>query len=85
MRAGEFEVYVEHEGKRARDDDLVRGKLGHADVLGLPRVGLRGVEGDALPVRSAFMAPRTFSECEGSRLGGTAMVYNVFENTYVYL
>ena len=24
------------------------------------------------------MAPRTFSECEGSRLGGTAMVYNVF-------
>ena len=24
------------------------------------------------------MAPRTFSECEGSRLGGTDMVYNVF-------
>ena len=29
-------------------------------------------------VRSAFIAPRTFFECEGSRLGGTAMVYNVF-------
>ena len=29
-------------------------------------------------VRSAFIALRTFSECEGSRLGGTAMVYNVF-------
>ena len=28
-----------------------------------------------LTVRSAFMAPRTFSECEWSRLGGTAMVY----------
>ena len=29
-------------------------------------------------VRSAFIAPRTFFECAGSRLGGTAMVYNVF-------
>ena len=32
-----------------------------------------------LTVRSAFMAPRVFSLCEGSRLGGTAMVY-----IYVY-
>ena len=48
VSAGYFEVDVEHEGERARDDDLVRGKLGHADVQGLPRVGLRGVEGDAL-------------------------------------
>ena len=29
-------------------------------------------------VRSAFIAPSTFSECEGSRLGGTVMVYMVF-------
>ena len=48
VSARDFEVDVEHEGERARDDDLVRGKLGHADVQGLPRVGLRGVEGDAL-------------------------------------
>ena len=48
MSAGDFEVDVEHEGERARNDDLVCSKLGHADVQGLPRVGLRGVEGDAL-------------------------------------
>ena len=48
LSAGDFEVYVEHEGERARDDDLIHGKLGHADVQGLPRVGLRGVEGDSL-------------------------------------
>ena len=48
LRSGDFEVYVEHKGERARDDDLVHGKLGHADVQGLPRVGLRGVEGDSL-------------------------------------
>ena len=48
VSAGDFEVDVEHERERARDDDLVRGKLGHADVQGLPRVFLRGVEGDAL-------------------------------------
>ena len=29
-------------------------------------------------VRSAFIAPSTFSECEGRRLGGTAMVYYGF-------
>ena len=48
LSARDFEVNIEHERKRARDDDLVRGKLGHADVQGIPRVGLRGVEGDAL-------------------------------------
>ena len=48
VSTGYFEVNVEHEGERARDDDLVLRKLGHADVQGLPRVGLRGVEGDAL-------------------------------------
>ena len=48
VSAGEFEVYVEHEGERARDDNLIRAKLGHVDVQGLPRVGLRGVEGDSL-------------------------------------
>ena len=48
LRSGDFEVDVEHERKRARDDDLVLRKLGHVDVQGLPRVGLRGVEGDAL-------------------------------------
>ena len=46
VSTGDFEVDVEHEGKRARDDDLVLRKLGHADVQGLPRVGLRGVESD---------------------------------------
>ena len=48
VRSGDFEVDVEHERKRARDDDLILRKLGHVDVQGLPRVGLRGVEGDAL-------------------------------------
>ena len=68
----------EHEGERARYNDLIHGKLGHADVQGLPRFGLRGLKVILFTVRSAFIAPRTFSECEGSRLGGTAMVYNVF-------
>ena len=48
VSTGDFEVDVEHERKRARDDDLFLRKLGHVDVQGLPRVGLRGVEGDAL-------------------------------------
>ena len=48
LRSGDFEVYVEHEGERARDDDLVSRKLGHVDVQGLARVGACGVEGDAL-------------------------------------
>ena len=42
---------------------------------GLASVGLKVMR---FTVRSAFIAPRTFSECEGSRLGGTAMVYIVF-------
>ena len=48
MSAGDFEIDVEHEGERARDDDLVLSKLGHRDVQGFPRVGLRGIEGNAL-------------------------------------
>ena len=42
---------------------------------GLASVGLKVMR---FTVLSAFIAPRTFFECEGSRLGGTAMVYNVF-------
>ena len=48
VSAGHFEVDIEHEGERARDDDLVNCKLGHADVQGFPRVGLRFAEGDSL-------------------------------------
>ena len=48
VRSGDFDIDVEHERKRARDDDLVLRKLGHVDVQGLPRVGLHGVEGDSL-------------------------------------
>ena len=48
VSARDFEVDVEHERKRARDDDLVLRQLGHGDVQGLARVGLRRVEGDAL-------------------------------------
>ena len=32
VRACDFEVDVEHEGERSRDDDLVRSKFGHVDV-----------------------------------------------------
>ena len=46
--AGGFEVDVEHEGQRARGDDLVLRQLRYGDVQRLTRVGLRGVEGDAL-------------------------------------
>ena len=48
VSTGDFEVDIEHEGERARDDDLVNCKLGHADVQGVPRVGTCGVEGDSL-------------------------------------
>ena len=48
VSAGDFEVDIEHEGERARDDDLVNCKLGHVDVKGFPRVGTCGVEGDSL-------------------------------------
>ena len=48
VSASDFEVNVEHEGERARDDDLVLRKLGHVDVQGFARFGLRGVEGDSL-------------------------------------
>ena len=48
VSARDFEVDIEHEGERTRDDDLVSRKLGHADVQGFPRVGAYGVEGDYL-------------------------------------
>ena len=48
------------------------GTLTYRVSPGLASVGLKVMR---LTVRSAFIAPRTFSECEGSRLGGTAMVY----------
>ena len=48
VSAGDFEVDIEHEGERARDDDLVNCKLGHVDEQGFPRVGTCGVEGDSL-------------------------------------
>ena len=51
------------------------GTLTYRVSPGLASVGLKVMR---FTVRSAFIAPRTFSECEGSRLGGTAMVYNVF-------
>ena len=54
-----------------------------------PGLASEGLKVMRLTVRSAFMAPRTFSECEGSRFGGTAVVYMVFiivsQNTYVYI
>ena len=51
------------------------GTLTYRVSPGLALVGLKVMR---FTVRSAFIAPRTLSECEGSRLGGTAMVYNVF-------
>ena len=51
------------------------GTLTYRVSPGLALVGLKVI---LFTVRSAFMALRTFFECEGSRLGGTAMVYNVF-------
>ena len=48
VSASDFEVDIEHEGERARDDDLVICQLGHADVQGLPRVGTCWVKGDSL-------------------------------------
>ena len=48
MGARDIEFDVKHESERARDDDLVLRQLGHGDVQGLARVGLRRVEGDAL-------------------------------------
>ena len=62
------------------------GTLTYSVSPGLASEGLKVMR---LTVLSAFMAPRTFSECEGSRVGGTAMVYIcVFRfynfKTYVY-
>ena len=52
------------------------GTLTYSVSPGLASEGLNVMR---LTVRSAFMAPSVFSLCEGSRLGGTAMVY-----IYVY-
>ena len=51
------------------------GTLTYRVSPGLALVGLKVI---LFTVRSAIIAWRTFFECEGSRLGGTAMVYNVF-------
>ena len=40
-----------------------------------PGLASEGLKVMRLTVRSAFIARRTFFECEGSRLGGTAIVY----------
>ena len=43
-----------------------------------PGLASEGLKVMRFTVLSAFMAPRTFSECEGNSEGGTAMVYIVF-------
>ena len=45
-----------------------------------PGLASEGLKVMRLTVRSAFMAPSVFSLCEGSRFGGTAMVY-----TYMFM
>ena len=40
VRMAPGEIDVKDQGQRARDDNLVLRKLGHADVQGLARVGL---------------------------------------------
>ena len=63
------------------------GTLTYRVSPGLAAVGLKVMR---FTVLSAFMAPRTFSECEGSIEGGTAMVYIMcfqslqFHKTHVY-
>ena len=58
------------------------GTLTYRVSPGLVLVGLKVIR---FTVRSAFMAPRTLSEFEGSRLGGTAIVYKVFsKHTHMY-
>ena len=53
------------------------GTLTYRVFLGLASEGLKVMR---FTVLSAFMAPRVFSLCEGSRLGGTAIVY-----TYMFM
>ena len=54
--------------------------LGTATYRVSPGLAAEGLNVKRLTVRSALIAPRVFSLCEGSRLGGTAMViYCVFE------
>ena len=48
VRMATSEIDVKDQGQRSRDDDLVLRKLRHTDVQGLTRVGLGGVERDAL-------------------------------------
>ena len=78
VSAGDFEVDIEHEGERARTMTSFSASLGTLTYRVSPGLALVGLKVILFTVRSAFIAPRTFSECEGSRLGGTAMVYNVF-------
>ena len=47
VRMAPGEIDVKDQGQRARDEDLVFRKLGHADVQCLAGLGLRGVERDA--------------------------------------
>ena len=78
VSAGDFEVDIEHEGKRARTITSLTASLGTLTYRVSPGLALVGLKVILFTVRSALIAPRTFFECEGSRLGGTAMVYNVF-------
>ena len=54
--------------------------LGTATYRVSPGLAAEGLNVMHLTVRSAFMAPRVFSLCEGSRFGGTAIVY-----TYMFM
>ena len=80
VRARDVEVNVKHEGQRSRDDDLVHIKLGHRDYRVSPGLASEGLKVMRLTVRSAGIACSVFSLCEGSRFGGTAMVY-----IYIYI
>ena len=81
MSARDFEVDINtRASETGRDGTMTSlfaslGTLTYRVSPGLALVGLKVI---LFTVRSAFIALRTFSECEGSRLGGTAMVYIVF-------
>ena len=78
VSARDFEVYVEHEGERAATMTSFTASLGTLTYRVSPGLASVGLKVMRLTVRSAFIARRTLSECEGSRLVGTAMVYIVF-------
>ena len=65
VSACDFEVDIEHESERARDDDLVIRQLWHADVQGLPLVGACGVEGDALHSPLCLHGAKNFLRVRG--------------------